>query len=112
MALFFEGCTQRTIRLGYDSAAVSKETYEVALSTLGDLYKQGLVDEATKDEAIEYGRVYKEMHNQMVEALAQYVEDKTNESCRQAYLNAAINAHYALARLLELLGPYLVEDTR
>ena len=110
LSMLIQGCTQRTVKVAFDSAVVSKEAYTATLSTLGELYKEGVVDEGTKDLAIEYGRVYKEAHNAMVIALADYAEDQANLTARKAYLNAAINASHALAKLLTLVEPYLVRE--
>ena len=90
----------------YRTLGASKSADEIALSSMGDLYKQGLISTAQKDKAVELGRIYKKAHNSAVETLAVFVE-QGGESNKQACLNAAANAAAALADLLAYINPIL-----
>ena len=75
LSLFIQSCTQRTVKVAFDSAVVSKEAYTAALSTLGELYKEGVVDEETKAKAIEYGR---DVYRQDLNRYAEYMKSEQN----------------------------------
>ena len=93
----------------YKTLAVSQQTYDVTLSTLGDLYKAGKLTDAQKDKAIALGGLYKKSHNEAVSALLLYdaSDVSTQEKAKQAYLMAAADAAKRLADLIEYAKPFL-----
>lgn len=101
-------CTQKIIKPAYDSAVISKTAYTASLTAMGDLYKRGLISEATKAKAIEYGNIYMRAHNGMVEALAVYREAE-NPTSLQAYLAASSQAATTFLDLLNYCTPYIVK---
>ena len=94
----------------YKSLAVSQQTYDVTLSALGDLYKQGKVSAQVKDKAIEIGNLYKAAHNSAVQALLDYdkaTDQATQDAKKQIYMKQIAEASKQLAALLELAKPYV-----
>jgi hypothetical protein len=99
------GCSDFT-KNAYRTLTVSYQSYDVTLSTMGDLYREGKVTEAQKEKAIELGRVYKLAHNEAVTTLASYEENGGQES-KDAYLKASGEAAAALAKLLSYVRPII-----
>lgn len=99
-------CTATFTRDAYRTLAVSQQTYDGTLSALGDMYKQGLVNEATKDKAIELGRFYKAAHNEAVAALLAYETNPTPDG-KKKYLDLAADASKRLADLITFAKPFL-----
>ena len=99
------GCAGFT-KDAYRSLAVSQQTYDTALSVMGDLYKEGKVTVEQKDKAIQLGRAYKTAHNTAISALAFYEEVGTDQS-KQAYLTAATNAARLLSELMGYVQPLI-----
>lgn len=103
------GCANDFIINSYQSLSVSKEAYESTMTLAGDLYKQKVISEETKDRLIEIGRIYKFIHNEAVSALIQY-QNSRNEQDKQVYLNAAQDVSKRLSELLTILKPYLLKE--
>lgn len=95
-------------RDSYRTLSTSKSADEVALSAIGDLYKQGFVTDVQKTKAVELGRIYKQAHNSAVETLAAFVE-QGGQANQQAYLTAAASAAASLAELLSYINPILTK---
>jgi len=81
IGLFMAGCASFT-KNTYRALSVAKETREVGLSSMGDLYRQGKITEEQKDEIIKVGNEYRDAYLIAVDALVAYVttekaEDKT-----------------------------------
>ncbi len=93
-------------RDAYRTLTVSYQAYDVTLSTMGDLYREGKITEAQKAKAIELGRAYKLGHNGAVVALAKY-EESGGEANKQAYMLAAQDAAKALSALLAYCRPLI-----
>jgi len=100
------------VRDSYRTLTVSKQTYESTMKSLGEMYKEGLISEADKQNLIKYGDVYMKAHNDATDALVAYVaSDKTTEaSSKTAYLNAAQNVSKKLADLLSVARPFLIKE--
>ena len=93
----------------YRALTVSKDvSYDATLSILGDLYKQKLITEAEKDQAIVYGGLYMTAHNEAVNALLAYAELGTEDN-KNAYLVAITAASRSLAGFLEYIKPLLAK---
>lgn len=107
--LLLVGCTNAFIVNSYQSLSVSKEAYESTMTLAGDLYKQKVISEETKDQLIEIGRMYKFIHNEAVSALIQY-QNSQNKQDKQVYLNAAQDVSKRLSELLTILKPYLLKE--
>lgn len=109
VCLLFAGCTSDFIVNSYQSLSVSKEAYESTMTLAGDLYKQKVITEETKDRLIEIGRIYKFIHNEAVSALIQY-QNSQNKQDKQRYLNTAQDVSKRLSELLTVLKPYLLKE--
>lgn len=99
------GCSTFT-RDAYRSLTVSQQTYDTALSVMGDLYREGKVTAEQRDKAIQLGRAYKTAHNTAVSALAFYEEVGTDQS-KAAYLAAATAAAKTLSELMGYVQPII-----
>lgn len=99
---------QSTIQTSYDAASVSFIAYDTAMQTMGDLYKQGYVSEEQKEKAIALGRIYKDTHNAMVEALATYQENG-GDANKNAYLIAAARAGAELSNVLSYVNQFITK---
>ena len=91
---------------GYRTLAISNQTYDVTLFTMGDLYKAGKLTDAQRDKAIEIGRAYKIAHNGAVESLAKY-EETNRDSDKVAYEAAAVLAAKRLSEFIAYCTPFL-----
>jgi len=96
------------VRDSYRTLVVSQQSYDVTLSSMGDLYKAGKITEAQKDKAIEIGKGYKIAHNGAVAALVKYEETNT-EADKVVYVQAASVAAAELAKLLAYCQPFLTK---
>lgn len=110
IVLLFWACAS-FVRDAYRAGTLSKNAYEITMSGMGDLYKQGLVSEATRNEAIIIGKAYKAAHNDSIEALARYKE-KGAPTDKQAYLTLAAEASTILAKLINYARPYLLDGDK
>ena len=95
----------------YRSLTVSYQAYDATLASMGDLYREGRITEAQKDEAIKIGRAYKLAHNGAVAALSKY-EESGGDASKQAYLTAATEASAALSRLLAYCRPFIEKGVK
>ena len=99
------------VQNGYRTLVVSQQSYDVTLSAMGDLYREGRITEAQKDEAIKIGRGYKLAHNGAVASLAKYEETK-QEADKNAYAQAASTASAALAKLIAYCRPFIEKGVK
>jgi hypothetical protein len=90
----------------YRTLTVSYQAYDATLSTMGDLYKEGKITEAQKDDAIKIARGYKLAHNDAVAALADF-ETNGGDTNKAAYTKAAAQAAASLAKLLAYCRPFI-----
>lgn len=95
-------------RDGYRALTISFNAYDVALSGMGDLYREKLITDPVRDAAIKYGKAYKTAHNGAVKALATY-EEQGGEANKQAVLAGMSQASRALAELIAYCKPYLAK---
>jgi hypothetical protein len=102
------GCSS-FVKDAYRAGSISKGAYEMVMSSMGDLYRQGLIKETVKDQTIAIGKAYKEAHNSSIEALARYKEKGAPQD-KQAYLTLAAEASTVLAKLLNFARPYLLDN--
>ena len=109
MVLFLANCATYSIGLTdsmYKLLLTSKVSYDTSMKVVADMYRQGRITDADKAKVIEIGTIYAEAHNLAVKALASY--EKTKSDTDQAKLAIQIElATNALAKLLEMLSPYL-----
>lgn len=106
--VIFIGCTT-FMRDAYRGMSLSKGSYELVMSSMGDLYKQGLIKEDVKNQTIAIGKAYKEAHNASIEALARYKEKGAPQD-KQSFLALAADASTVLAKLLNFARPYLLDN--
>lgn len=90
----------------FKTLSVSQVTYDSALSTVGDLYKQGKLSEDTKQEIIEKAREYKQAHNTAVSAFLKYKESGLLDD-EEDYLTKFAKASSLLAEFIRLAKPYI-----
>ena len=88
--------------------AVSKQSYDTTFTILGDLYQKGLITDEQKLQAITYGKLYKDAHNQATSALLTYSQS-LEEGDKQAYLSAIDKASKSLADFLDYARPFLLK---
>jgi len=101
MAMFMlAGCANRFVENSYKTLAVSKETYDSTLNIAGDLYRQGHVEEAQKEKAIEYGTAYMIVHNEAVASLLEY-ELNENEDAKQKFIDTLSDVLSRLSYLID-----------
>ena len=110
LALFLCACVTFTTD-AYRTLVVSQQSYDATLSAMGDLYREGKITEAQKDEAIKIGRAYKLAHNGAVASLAKYEETK-QEADKNAYAQAASTASAALAKLIAYCRPFIEKGVK
>jgi len=102
-------CANSFIKSSFDTLSVSKATYDSTLNVAGDLYKQGLMSEEQKTEAIKIGNVYMVTHNEAVNALLNYKMLATDQN-KDIYLKSAADVSARLADLLEYLKPIILKE--
>lgn len=107
--IFIFGCVESFVQNSYKTLSVSKEAYSSTLSIAGSLYRQNLMTEAQKDEAIKYGNLYMQTHNESVAALLNY---KTSglTSDKDIYLNLMTDVAIRLAYLTNYLKPFILKE--
>ena len=103
--MFMVSCAHFTEN-AYRTLTVSKQTYTITLSALGDLYKQGQITEEQKAKVIQLSRAYKHAHNKAAMFLLDYETSKA-ESDKQRYIEAATAVSTRLVDLLEYIEPFI-----
>jgi hypothetical protein len=102
-------CAQH--RTVYQSLSAGKVSYDMALSTAGDLYARGLISEKEKVKIIEIGEQYKAAHNAAVSAYRQFVASGL-DSDKLTYEQKLVEASKILSDLLLFIEPYIVEVSK
>ncbi|MBW2094193.1 MAG: hypothetical protein JRI80_04825 [Deltaproteobacteria bacterium] len=72
------------------------------MKSLGDLYKKDMVDEETKDKAVELGRYYQAALKSAVEAMNAYSQVETDTN-RDKATAALIEYSKALGKVMEYI---------
>lgn len=83
----------------YKTLVLSQHTYDTTLTSMGELYKEGVITDAQKDEAIKLGRTYMTAHNDAVDVLVAY-EEAGGQGSQEAIKAAVDKASAALADLI------------
>jgi hypothetical protein len=83
--------------MAYKTLAMAGKTYNATMKSLGDLYRQKLIDDQVKARAIEYGTAFQHAYNQALDAAEK--DDFSSVS----------GVSVALADLLDFVQPYLVK---
>jgi len=83
--------------VAYKSLATMNKTYNATMKSLGDLYRQKLIDEQVKNKAVEYGTVFQRAYNKALDAAEN--DDFSSVS----------GVSVALADLLDFVQPYLLK---
>ena len=83
--------------MAYKSLATMNKTYNSTMKSLGDLYRQKLIDDQVKGKAIEYGKAFQQAYNKALDAAEN--DDFSSIS----------GVSVALANLLDFVQPYLVK---
>ncbi len=83
--------------VAYKSLATMNKTYNATMKSLGDLYRQKLIDDQVKAKAIEYGTAFQRAYNEALEAAEN--DDFSSIS----------GVSVALANLLDFVRPYVVK---
>lgn len=84
--------------VAYKSLATMNKTYNAVMKSLGDLYRQKLIDEQIKARAIEYGTAFQRAYNMALDAAE-------NDD-----FGSISGVSVALAELLDYVQPYLVKE--
>lgn len=109
LAVPIVACNSNFIQQGYKAGATSKGAYDMVMSSLSDLYDQGVIGEEEKEKTIEMGNLYVKAHNEAIEALAVYQETNNLDS-KQRFLLRMEEASAALARLLNYYKQYHLSE--
>lgn len=97
------------VKTTYDMLAVSQTSYDMAMSTAVDLYRQGRITDSDKEKIFAKGKEFALAHNAAVDALVSYAE--TRDAADQELMEAQVKiAASALGVALELLKPYLLGE--
>ncbi len=83
--------------VAYKTLATMNKTYNATMNSLGDLYRQKLIDEQVKTKAIEYGTVFQRAYNKALDA------------AKNDDFGSVSGVSVALAELLDFVQPYLVK---
>jgi hypothetical protein len=83
--------------VAYKTLATAGKTYNATMKSLGDLYRQKLIDDQVKSKAIEYGTAFQRAYNQALDAAEN--DDFSSVS----------GVSVALADLLDFVQPYLIK---
>jgi ABC-type glycerol-3-phosphate transport system substrate-binding protein len=83
--------------VAYKTLATAGKTYNATMKSLGDLYRQKLIDDQVKAKAIEYGTAFQHAYNQALDAA-----EKNDFS-------SVSGVSVALADLLDFVQPYLIK---
>jgi len=92
----------------YRTLSVSAETYNAAMSSLGDLYKQGKISEADKAKAVELGGYFKAAYNTAIDANQAYLVVKTDQN-RDKVTAALIEYSKVLGKVLEYINEVIAK---
>jgi hypothetical protein len=106
LMILLSGCASKMEQTTYSTLAISQTTYETTLSIIGDLYKQGKVPEAVKDEIVAKAREYRKAHNLTVEAFLLYKQSEEIAK-EKDYLVNLTRTTVLLTELLQLVEPYV-----
>ena len=87
----------------YRTLSVSAETYHAAMSSMGDLYKQGLVSEKEKAKAVELGTYFKAAYNAAIDANQAYLKVDSDQN-RDKVTSALIEYSKVLGKVLEYIN--------
>jgi hypothetical protein len=105
LALGCAGPTKQGIVSGtYKALSIGGNSYDAAMTGIGDLYRQGLVTEEQKAEAIKVGNYYHDAYHAAVESLKTYAgtDVETGDLQQKVY---AVGT--ALGKLLAYINPLL-----
>ena len=96
-------CGPNFAKNSFRTLSVSKATYEVILSSAGDMYKEGLLTEDQKNEFISVGHKYRDAQKVASDAAAAYMITESAENERQVEValtafNEIMAELFALAR--------------
>ena len=90
----------------YRSLVVSAETYETAMKSIAELYKEGHVGDDVKDKAIELGTIYWSAYHTAADGLAAYQKGEATKDEITTQL-AIVSA--TLGSFLEYVRPVLIQ---
>jgi len=102
LILTISSCATFSSKDVYRTLSVSTESYDAAMKSLGDLYKKDMVDEETKDKAVELGRYYQAALKSAVEAMNAYSQVETDTN-RDKATAALIEYSKALGKVMEYI---------
>ena len=117
LVLYLIGCAgnQKTPEAtAYGLLGTSAETYNAAINSLGDLYKQGIVSSEVKDKAIEYGDAFRAAYNSAISASQAYLRAKSggeDAEMRDKLTAALIEYSRALGEALDYINPIILKYT-
>ena len=92
------------IEIAYKSLAVSKETYDLSMSTVNILIQTGRMTQKQADKILELAGLYMNLHNDAVSALLK-LKSSGLEKDKTIYLTLIPNMAASLTKLIEFLDP-------
>lgn len=105
--LALAACEKDFVKTSYTSLSVMANTYDAVMSSAGDAYKRGLIDETAKSQIVDVGNVYKSAFDAAALALESYVEATKDGTVDPSAKEIAIQAFStATASLGDLTALY------
>ncbi len=92
----------------YRTLSVSAETYHAAMSSMGDLYRQGLISEEEKAKAVELGSYFKAAYNAAIDANQAYLKVDSDQN-RDKVTAALIEYSKVLGKVLEYINAVMAK---
>jgi len=107
LLLALAACEKDFVKTSYTSLSVMANTYNAVMSSAGDAYKRGLIDEAAKSQIVDVGNVYKSAFDAAALSLKAYVEATKDGTVDPSAKEIAIQAFStATASLGDLTALY------
>lgn len=110
LLLLLVGCMHnvKLVTVSYNVLATSQASYDAAMKSVADLYKQGRISDDAKEKIVTVARTYSEAHNAAVKALDAY-NTSGDASDEERLTQQILLANQALIDLLAIVKPYLEE---
>lgn len=104
MLVSISGC-DKFEKSAYRSIKTMAQTYDTSFTILGDLYREGVITDDEKDQAIDAGDKFRASLNVVIDALTIYKIAKTDES-RSAVEIAIVEAMARLSVITDLIAAF------
>jgi len=99
----------------YKALSIAGSAYDTGMASMGNLYRNGLIDEETKAEVIKIGNIYYDSYHSAVEALKAFAaagDDAQYEDAQAKIMAAGVALGKFLAYINPILLKYGLEEVR